>query len=89
MDLKPESTSRHPWAVPPDEIAFTCGIRIQAGMSTPAEITAAIARSLAEYATERNGTMTPFAQQTGYPQGVLKDSAGNTVGVWEVKGLAR
>lgn len=76
---------KFPQMVPPPEPVFIARIRITKSVDSPAKIIEAIAETLGEYARARRGAVIPFAQQPGYPAGVVNDADGNDVGYWEVK----
>lgn len=61
-------------------------IEIKVGLATtPTDVILAVSDSLAAYGRENNGTLTPFAQQPGYPSGFIRDTAGHAVGDWKIR----
>ena len=80
-----DETSRHPWAVPPPEPVLTIKIRMSTRIATPKAVQLAVVEAMNVYGMNRNGTLTPFDQQPGYPEGKIHDRDGVTVGTWEIK----
>lgn len=80
-----DDTSRHPWAVPPPEPVLTIKIRMSTRVATPHDVMRAVSGAFQDYGFNRNGTMTPFDQQPGYPEGHVYDRDGVSVGTWEIK----
>lgn len=77
-------TYEQPYGKPaaPEQIVIT--ITLGEGMRTPKEVHDAITYSLQVYGAAHQGTRTPFAQQPGYPQGLIRNGDQQVVGEWRV-----
>lgn len=65
---------------------FVIEVTIGEGTRTPRDIMATVERALNIYGFERDGILTPFAQQPGYPDGDVFTADGVLVGHWKVEG---
>lgn len=73
-------------ATDPGRATFTLSITLGETMRTPDEVRKAIDDALYVYGKNGRGTLTPFAQQPGFPVGFIEDPDGAVVGTWKVEG---
>ncbi len=79
--------TKYPDMVPPAPAKLVIEITLGETVRTPREVQDAVDRALGAYGLAGNGTLTPFAQQPGFPEGFVLDKDDAVVGTWKVTGV--